>query len=81
MIPIVDPLKWLEEIILNELDAIIDDRSVVRGVTRTPAQKQAGREAMRKRVAPLLTNETVAHELMEMGELHVRAAVRRMYSN
>jgi hypothetical protein len=72
-------LEWVLQTILDELDAIIDERDKARGIVRTQAARQAGRKAMEPKVRVMLRNEEAATELRSAGADNVRAAVRRMY--
>lgn len=74
-------LEWLERVILDELDAIIDERLAAKGKFHTPNQRLVGREAMRKRIAPILKDEPRAAELQALGEARVRAGIRRIYNS
>jgi predicted nucleic-acid-binding protein len=72
-------LEWVLETILDELDTIIDERDMARGIVRTQAARQAGRKVMEQKVRAMLRNEEAAVELRSAGADNVRAAVRRMY--
>lgn len=72
-------LEWLQETILDECDAILDERQRAKGLEPTDAQRAAGRAAMRKRLAAMLRDEETAEKMRNAGAESVRAAVRRMY--
>ncbi len=80
-------LQWLEEVVLDETGAILDERDAAYGVVRSDEAKAAGREAARmsmrtKWLAKLEhspESERQAAELKAMGETAIRQAVRKMY--
>ena len=80
-------LQWLEETILDELDAIMNERSKAHGRFETEADRAAGRaaarETLRRRWLSTLevTPENIARaeELQLMGAAAVRSGVRSMF--
>lgn len=74
-------LEWALETILDELDAIIDERARARGVVHTQSAREAGRKAMEPKVRAMVRDEDAATILREAGAEKVRHAVRRMYES
>lgn len=72
-------LEWVLTTILDELDAILDEKDRDRGIVRTQAVRMAGRKAMEPMVRAMLRSEEAAAELRSAGAANVRTAVRRMY--
>jgi len=72
-------LEWVLTTILDELDAILDEKDRARGIVRTQAARMAGRKAMEPKLRAMLKNEEAAETLRSAGAANVRAAVRRMY--
>lgn len=74
-------LEWALETILDELDAILDEKNNARGIVRTEAARLAGRKAMEPKLRAVIANEDVAKQFQAAGPEQLRAAVRRMYES